>query len=272
MVWPKLGKHALSVTTKNHEKGINDMNTLSKHIAITGGNSGIGYAIAKLYLQQGHRVSVLSRRFDEPNTLQNDYPEQYLCVEGDVSKVADIERFYSHCASKQGKLDFVVANAGIAVPEAILDVTEESFQTTFDINVKGVFFTVQKALPHLNRNASVVLISSIQAIRGAGVWAAYGATKAAVRSLTRSFAADLGKQSIRVNCVSPGVTETPILNKFGFDDSTLTDILGQVKAATPLERIGTPEEIAKTVAFINSDDAAFITGADIHVDGGLAQI
>lgn len=248
------------------------MNTSPKHIAITGGNSGIGFAIAKHYLQQGHRVSILSRHSHETNPLRTEHPDKYISFEGNVSSAKDIEFFYQHCTSKFGKLDAIVANAGVAIAEAIHEVTEESFQNTFDINVKGVFFTVQKSLPHLNKNAAITLISSVQSSRGAGVWAAYGATKAAVRSLTRSFAAELGNQNIRVNCVSPGVTETPILRKFGFDDMTLANILDQVKGATPLERLGKPDEIARVVAFINSDDASFITGADIQVDGGLAQI
>ncbi len=248
------------------------MNAISKHIAITGGNSGIGFAIAKHFLQQGHRVSILSRHFHEPNPLKSKYPDKYLSFEGNVASVKDIENFYQYCTSKLGKLDVIVANAGVAIAEAIIEVTEESFQNTFDINVKGVFFTVQKSLPHLNTNAAITLISSIQSSRGAGVWAAYGATKAAVRSLTRSFAAELGNQNIRVNCVSPGVTKTPILQKFGFDDTSLTNILDQVKNATPLGRLGEPEEIARAVAFINSADANFITGADLQVDGGLAQI
>jgi NAD(P)-dependent dehydrogenase (short-subunit alcohol dehydrogenase family) len=248
------------------------MHNNSKHIAITGGNSGIGFAIAKHYLQQGHRVSILSRHLDEPNPPQIEYPDNYFGFEGSVASVKDIESFYRNSTTKFGNLDVIVANAGVAIAESINEVTEESFQKTFDVNVKGVFFTVQKSLPHLNRNAAITLISSIQSNRGAGVWAAYGATKAAVRSLTRSFASELGKQNIRVNCVSPGVTDTPILHKFGFDNATLGNILDQVKGATPLERLGEPEEIARAVVFINSPDASFITGADLQVDGGLAQI
>lgn len=248
------------------------MNQASKHIAITGGNSGIGYAIANYYLQKGHRVSVLSRSFDDANSLQIEYGDDYFSFVGSVASIKNIESFYQACTSKLGKLDVIVANAGIAVAEPISEVTEESFHNTFETNVKGVFFTVQKSLPYLNSNASITLISSIQSNRGAGVWAAYGATKAAVRSLTRSFASDLGNQNIRVNCVSPGVTDTPILNKFGFDDITLTNILNQVKDATPLKRLGEPEEIARAVGFINSPEASFITGADLQVDGGLAQI
>lgn len=248
------------------------MNTHSKHIAITGGNSGIGFAIAEQYLREGHRVSILSRHYQNPNDLYNKYPNHYLGIEGDVTSVKDIENYYQCCKAKFGKIDIVIANAGVAKAEAISDVTEKSFQDTFEVNVKGVFFTVQKSLPHLNSCAAITLVSSIQSNRGAGIWAAYGASKAAVRSLTRSFAAELGSQKIRVNCVSPGVTETPIFQKFGFAKQDLDNILGQVKAVTPLMRLGSPEEIAKAVVFINSPDASFITGADLQVDGGLAQI
>lgn len=245
---------------------------ISKHIAITGGNSGIGFAIAEHYLQQGYNVSVLSRHFHKSNPLQTKYPDNYLNYEGDVSVTKNIESFYQYCTQKFGNLDVVVANAGVAKAEAIEEVTDISFQKIFDINVKGVFFTVQKSLPFLNKNAAITLISSIQADRGAGLWITYGATKAAVRSLTRSFAAELGKKNIRVNCVSPGVTDTPILQKFGIDESKLSDILNQVKNGTPLARLGEPEEVARAVAFVNSEHASFITGIDLQVDGGLAQI
>lgn len=248
------------------------MNAASRHIAITGGNSGIGLAIAEHYLRQGDNVSVLSRHFDSANALQVNHPKSYLSHRGDVSVLGDIQDFYQACVDRFGKLDIVVANAGVAIAEPIEQVTEASFQHSFDINVKGVFFTVQKALPHLNNNAVITLVSSIQAKRGAGAWITYGATKAAVRSLTRSFASELGKKNIRVNCVSPGVTDTPILNKFGFDDTTLANILEGVKNATPLERLGKPAEIAKAVAYLSSENASFITGADLQVDGGLAQI
>ncbi len=158
------------------------------------------------------------------------------------------------------------------MPECISDVTEDSLNKSIDINFKGVFFTVQKSLIHLNKNASIILMSSIQAQRGAGIWSVYGATKAAVRSLVRSFAQELGASGIRVNTLSPGVTNTPILKKFGFDDSDLNDILEQVSSNTPLGRIATPLEIAKSALFLASDNASFITGADLQVDGGLAQI
>jgi NAD(P)-dependent dehydrogenase (short-subunit alcohol dehydrogenase family) len=165
----------------------------------------------------------------------------------------------------------VVANAGIAKPQNIEEVTESSFDETMNINVKGVFFTVQKALPYLKNNASMVLVSSIQAQKGAGIWSVYGASKASIRSLTRSFAQELGAKGIRVNTISPGVTETPIFEKFGFGDS-LPSILDSVKSSTPLGRIGEPDEIAKAIYFLASESASFITGSDLQVDGGLAQI
>ncbi len=183
-----------------------------------------------------------------------------------------MENFYKQCTKLWGGIDTVIANAGIALPESINNVTEETFDKSINTNFKGVFFTVQKSLTYLNKNASIILMSSIQAQRGAGIWSVYGATKAAVRSLVRSFAQELGPSGIRVNALSPGVTDTPILEKFGFEDYDLKNILEQVSNNTPLGRIASPLEIAKSALFLASDDASFITGADLQVDGGLAQI
>ncbi|MCL4117027.1 UNVERIFIED_CONTAM: hypothetical protein GTU68_065990 [Idotea baltica] len=240
-------------------------------VAITGGNSGIGLATSKLFLEKGYRVAIFAQSIQTLKTVQNENPENIHIYSGDVSSVKDLEKFYKSCFDKWGKLDAVIANAGIAKPQNIEEVTESSYDKTMDINAKGVFFTVQKAIPYLNEHSSLVLVSSIQAQKGASIWSVYGASKAAVRSLTRSFAQALGIKGIRVNTVSPGVTETPIFEKFGFGDN-LSSILDSVKSNTPLERIGDPDEIAKAIYFLTSEDASFITGSDLQVDGGLAQI
>lgn len=239
------------------------------HIVITGANSGIGLTTTKKYLHLGHHVYALSRSINELNTLYEKFPKTLHIVEGDVSCIKTVESFYQ---SISNKIDILVVNAGIAIAQPLIEVTEESFDNTFNINVKGAFFTVQKSLPLLNNKASVVLIGSIQANKGAGVWATYGATKAAIRSLTRSFAEELSSKGIRVNCLSPGVTKTPIFEKFGLEKNVLNNIIEQVESSTPLGRLGEPEEIANAIYFLCSDQASFITGVDLQVDGGLIQL
>jgi len=241
-------------------------------VAITGGNSGIGLAISTLFLENGYKVAIFAQNIERMISFKNKSPDNVLIFSGDVSSNIDLARFYQDCNQQWGGIDTIIANAGVALPECINDVSENSFNKSIDINFKGVFFTVQKSLAYLNKNASIILMSSIQAQRGAGIWSIYGATKAAVRSLTRSLAQELGDSGIRVNTLSPGVTDTPILNKFGFDDTNLKNILEQVSNSTPLGRIASPHEIAKSALFLASDDASFITGADLQVDGGLAQI
>lgn len=241
-------------------------------VAITGGSSGIGLAISELFLENGYKVAVFAQSMERMQRFKLRSADNVFIFSGDVSVSTDLARFYRECNELWGGIDVIIANAGIALPENIADVTEESLDRSIDINFKGVFYTVQKSLTYLNKNASIILLSSIQAQRGAGIWSVYGATKAAVRSLGRSFAQALGPEGIRVNTLSPGVTDTPILGKFGFDDGNLTEILKQVSASTPLGRIATPNEIAKSALFLASDNASFITGADLQVDGGLAQI
>lgn len=241
-------------------------------VAITGGSSGIGLAIAQLFLENGYKVAVFSRSLVRLQAFQQKSPDHVFIYAGDVSNSSALADFYQQCSLTFGKIDTVIANAGIAIPENVEEVTEASFSQSVDVNFKGVFFTVQKSLAYLNTKASIVLISSIQAQKGAGIWSVYGATKSAVRSLTRSFAQALGPKGIRVNTLSPGVTDTPILDKFGFEDEHLANVLEQVSTNTPLARIASPDEIAKSALFLASDDASFITGADLQVDGGLAQI
>ncbi|MGI0115831.1 SDR family NAD(P)-dependent oxidoreductase [Zooshikella sp. RANM57] len=241
-------------------------------VAITGGNSGIGLAISECFLRNGFNVAIFAQSIERMQNVQKKFPDNVLIFSGDVSSTTDVQKFYNKCNECWGNIDVVIANAGVAISENIPEVSEESFDKSISINFKGVFFTVQKSLPFLNKQASIILVSSIQAQRGVGIWSVYGATKAAVRSLTRSFAQELGSKGIRVNAISPGVTETPILDKFGFDKDNLTTILQQVTANTPLGRIGQPNEIAEAALFLASESASFITGADLQVDGGLAQI
>lgn len=243
-----------------------------KTVAITGGNSGIGLAISQLFLNNGYKVAIFAQSSERMEAFKQQSPNNIFIYSGDVSDLSALTDFYQQCTELWGEIDTVIANAGIAIQENIADVTEDSFNKSINVNLKGVFFTVQKSLPYLKDKAAIILISSIQAQKGAGIWATYGATKAAVRSLARSFAQALGPRGIRVNALSPGVTETPILEKFGFAQPDLTTILQQVSANTPLGRIGKADEIAQSALFLASDAASFITGSDLQVDGGLAQI
>lgn len=242
------------------------------NVVITGANSGIGLQTTKKYLSLGHQVLAVSRNTEQLEQLQAKYPSNLHIYKCDVSHIKSLAKVYKAIISTHSTIDILIANAGIAKAQELASVTEQSFDEHFNINVKGLFFTVQSAIPHLSKNAAVLLIGSIQSKRGSGSWAVYGATKASVRSLTRSFAEALGKQGVRVNCISPGVTDTPILQKFGFDKSSLQEIVKQVELSTPLGRLGTPQEIADCIYFVCSQQASFMTGADIQVDGGLAQI
>jgi NAD(P)-dependent dehydrogenase (short-subunit alcohol dehydrogenase family) len=243
-----------------------------KNIVITGANSGIGLATAKLYLAQGHHVTGISRNTEILKDLSHQFDQTLHVIKADIIDINAISDCFAQIKHAGRKIDVLVANAGIAVAEAFKDVTPDSFDETFDINVKGVFFTVQKAIDLLEKYSSVVIVSSIQANKGAGLWSTYGASKAAVRSLTRSFAEALAHSNVRVNCISPGVTRTPIFDKFGFDKNVLESVLDSVMESTPLKRLGTPEEIADVIEFLSSEKARFMTGADVQVDGGLIQI
>lgn len=195
-------------------------------VAITGGNSGNGLAISQLFLNEGYKVAILARSESSLLQFKQQDPNNIFTLVGDVTNTCDIEKFYFQCTQLWGGIDTVIANAGIAMPESIQEVTEKTINTSIDLNFKGVFFTVQKSLRHLNKQASIILVSSIQAQKGVGVWSVYGATKAAVRSMARSFAQELGPQGVRVNALSPGVTNTPIfLEKFGFAPQDLSEIL-----------------------------------------------
>lgn len=244
----------------------------SLNIVITGASSGIGLATTQKYLALGHQVFGFSRTIDTLNNLKKTYPKTLHIFEGDISSLMAIDKFYEFISSNKYEIDIVIANAGIAKATAISDVNEDNFNETFNINVKGVFFTIQKALNLLSKQAAVLIVGSIQANKGNSVWATYGASKAAVRSLTRSFAEELANRGIRVNCLSPGVTQTPIFNKFGFKEEELTNIIKHAEQAIPLGRLGSPNEIADAIYFLCSEQASFITGVDLQVDGGLIQL
>jgi NAD(P)-dependent dehydrogenase (short-subunit alcohol dehydrogenase family) len=244
-----------------------------KIAVITGGSSGIGLATAQLFVQEGAYVFITSRRQRELDEAVEKIGNNVMGVQGDMSNLADIDRLYYSVKQQKGQIDILFANAGIAESSPMEKITEEHFDKTFSINVKGVFFTVQKALPLFKEGGSIILNASTAGSKASKISSVYGATKAAVRSFARSFTAELKNRKIRVNALSPGPIDTPGLSD-AFSSLGMTD--DQMKKTlisfVPLGRLGTPDEVAKVVLFLASDDSSFITGIELFVDGGMAQI
>src|ERR1700691_3242360 len=211
-----------------------------KTVVMTGGNSGIGLATAKMFHEEGAKVAISGRDQKTLDEAVKAIGADTLAVKADVSKLADIEKFFAQVKTKFGKIDALFANAGVAKFAPVGDSTEQLFDETFDINVKGLYFTLQKALPHLNDNAGIVLNASVVGTKGYPGTSIYSATKAAVRSLARTFAGELVDRGIRVNVVSPGPIETPILGKAGMPQAAQDEFAAGVKARVPMKRFGTP--------------------------------
>jgi NAD(P)-dependent dehydrogenase (short-subunit alcohol dehydrogenase family) len=239
---------------------------------VTGGNSGIGLATAKEFVNEGAYVFITGRREAELARAVKEIGKNITGVQGDVSKLEDLDRLFAQIKREQGTLDIVFANAGFARYAALGSITEELYDSTFDINVKGLLFTVQKALPLLPDGASIILNASIVASKGFSSNSVYSATKAAVRSFARTWTTDLKDRRIRVNAVSPGTVDTP-----GLSDLLASSEVGEqrkkmIANSVPMGRFGTAGEIAKAVVFLASDDASYITGTELFVDGGIAQV
>lgn len=239
---------------------------------VTGGNSGIGLATAKEFVGEGAYVFITGRREPELAAAANRIGRNITGIRADVSNLADLERLFSQIKSEKGKLDIVFANAGIAKYAALGQITEELYDSIFDINVKGVLFTVQKALPLMPEGASIILNASIVGSKGLPANSVYSATKAAVRSFARTWTMDLKERHIRVNVVSPGATDTPGLNELLGSTEAGQQRAKMISTAVPLGRLGKPEEIARAVVFLASDDSSYITGTELFVDGGFAQV
>jgi NAD(P)-dependent dehydrogenase (short-subunit alcohol dehydrogenase family) len=235
---------------------------------VTGGNSGIGLATAKQFVNEGAHVFITGRREPELAVAVNEIGRNVTGVRGDVSNLGDLDRLFAQIKREKGKLDVVFANAGVAKLAPIGTITEEFYDSIFNINVKGLLFTVQKALPLLPDGASIILNASIVASKGLPVWSVYSATKAAVRSFARTWTTDLKDRRIRVNAVSPGVIDTPAWHSTEAFEQGLKTISNSI----PLGRVGTPDEIAKAVVFLASDDSSYVTGTELFVDGGFAQV
>ena len=239
---------------------------------ITGGNGGIGLATAKQFVNEGAYVFITGRRDPELARAVKEIGRNVTGVQGDVSNLVDLDRLFAQIKREKGKLDIVFANAGVAKFAPFGTITEELYDSIFDINVKGLLFTVQKALPLLPDGASIILNASIAAIKGLPANSVYSATKAAVRSFARTWTTDLKDRRIRVNAVSPGSTDTPGLNDLLASSETGQQRLKMISNSVPLGRLGTPDEIAKAVVFLASDDSSYITGTELFVDGGFAQV
>ena len=239
---------------------------------VTGGNSGIGLATAKRFVSEGAYVFITGRRQKELDASVKEIGKNVTAVQGDVSNLADLDRLFAQIKKEKGKIDIVFANAGVAKYAPLGKMTEEFYDSIFNINVKGVLFTVQKALPLLRDGSSVVLNASIVASKGFSSNSDYSATKAAVRSFARTWTTDLKNRGIRVNAVSPGATDTPGLRDLFASSEAGQQRKKMISETVPLGRLGTPDEIAKAVVFLASDDASYITGAELFVDGGIAQV
>ena len=249
------------------------MGKLEGRIAlVTGGSSGIGLATARRFVGEGAFVFITGRRDAELAAAVKEIGRNVSGVRGDVSKPADLDRLFQQVEREKGRLDIVFANAGIAKYGALGQVKEELFDSIFDVNVKGLFFTVQKALPLLTDGASIILNASIVGNKGLPSNSVYSATKAAVRSFARTWTTDLKSRRIRVNAVSPGAIDTPGLNDLWASSETGEQRRKMISTNVPLGRFGTPDEIARAVVFLASDDSSYVTGTELFVDGGFAQV
>jgi NAD(P)-dependent dehydrogenase (short-subunit alcohol dehydrogenase family) len=244
----------------------------NKVAVITGGNSGIGLATAKRFVEEGAYVYITGRRQAELDKAVALIGKNVTAVQGDIAKLEDIDRLYAQVKAEKGGIDVLVANAGVVETFATADVTPEHYDKTFDVNARGTFFTVQRALPLLNPAASVIVIGSVVSTKGMSIYSTYSATKAAIRNFVRTWAAELGPKGIRANVISPGPIETPIIDA-QFESKEHADALReQFKKIIPMGRMGEAEEIADAALFLASSQSSYINGVDLPVDGGFVSI
>ncbi|GAA1912446.1 SDR family NAD(P)-dependent oxidoreductase [Streptantibioticus ferralitis] len=239
---------------------------------VTGGSTGIGLAIAQRFAAEGATVYLTGRHKTELEDAAEAIGDRAIGIQSDVSHLDDLDRLFAIIEGRSGRVDIIVANAGVAGMARLGEITEEQYHLIFDINVKGTIFTVQKALPLVPDGASVILLSSTNASTGVGAMGVYSATKAANRSLARTFAAELAPRGIRVNAISPGPIETPGIRGLGSQEAGGDPLADSLSQRIPLGRIGRAEEVAATALFLASDQSSFTTGAELFVDGGLVQI
>ena len=237
-----------------------------KVAVITGGTTGIGFAAAKLFVEEGAFVFITGRRQKELDQAVKAIGSNVAGVQGDVANLADLDRLYKTVEAKGRRIDIVFANAGFGEFASLGSITEEYFDRLFNVNVKGALFTVQKALPLLNDGGSIVLTGSVGSVKGTPAFWVYGATKAAIRNFVRAWTIELNDRRIRSNVLSPGPTETPLVGQ------QPADAIARIVSTIPMGRMGEPDEIAKAALFLASDDSSFVTGIELFVDGGRAQV
>src|SRR6185295_1519487 len=243
-----------------------------KVAVVTGGNSGIGLATAKAFVKEGAKVAIIGRSDDTLKSAQRELGPETLVIKADLSRVPEIESAMGKVKSKFGRIDALFVNAGIGKFVPFEEVTEQFFDETMATNLRGLFFTVQKAAPLLSKGAAVVLNASINAHMGLAGSSVYGASKAAVVNLAKTLSADLLARGVRVNVVSPGPVATPILDRMGFPEEQTRQIRDQITARVPLKRFGQPDEIAAAVLYLSSSESSFVVGTELVVDGGMIQL
>ena len=238
----------------------------NKVAVITGGTSGMGLATAKRFVAEGAHVFIMGRRERELDAAVKDIGTHVTGVKGDIAKLADLDRLYKIVKAEKGRIDIVFANAGVGEFISTEAMTEAHFDQTFDVNVKGTLFTVQKALPLFNDGGSIIVTGSIASVKGIPAFGVYCASKAAIRSFVRTWTLELKDRKIRANVISPGTIDTPILAPLP------KQAIAQIVASIPMGRMGSADEIAKVAVFLASDDSSFVTGIELFVDGGTAQV
>ena len=243
-----------------------------KTALITGGTTGIGFATARLFLDEGARVAITGQDAQRVRQAGAELGAGVLAIRADVARADDMAEVARRVKAEFGGLDIVFANAGVAKMMPLAEVTEEHIAQHLDVNVRGVIWTVQKLLPLLRRPASVILTSTVGTERGIAGMSVYAASKAAVTSLGRTLAAELVTQGVRVNVISPGPIETPIFGKMGLPEEALRQMVDQIVTKVPLGRVGQAQEIAKAALFLASDESSYITGENLLVDGGMARL
>ncbi|TCV96859.1 SDR family NAD(P)-dependent oxidoreductase [Biostraticola tofi] len=244
----------------------------SKIAVVTGGSSGIGYAIARRFIQEGATVYIAGRRLAELEAAAAKLGKQAKAIQTDIASPDSLDRLFTTVQQEEGGLDILVANAGVIASSAIGEVTEQHYDQMFDINVRGTFFTLQRALPAMREGGSIILVSSCLATKGLPGHSVYNATKAAVRSLVRTAAAELKARHIRVNTLSPGPVDTPIIDGQVGTPQEAEAFRQQAAAMVPLGRLGQPDELAAAALFLASEESSFSTGTDLVVDGGMTQL